>query len=691
MTCFREVLLSLLLALLATAPLQAQDEQLLRGDLLPLAIKGRSNAPQHVEAVLEWKGAGLLRGRLELVVGDGLDAKAVIRTPEVALVRGEQRVRITLPPIDPPFAGNQLSGDLALVTVDGKRIRVATVPLPFPTSYERSLLVGVVGSRSGGGNVGDLLRSLQLEQYRPNERAQSLGTTLAWLTPDEAPKTPLAWCAFDIAVLRAEAMTELGVEDMKALGAWVRGGGAALLLLDAPVPAEHVAMIDEWAREAHAGWSLLTDAAGRPLGDSAPPMRVGLGRLVVLTRPLSPDDAEWRRRIAFLWRLRAPQAEAFVASGKWRADLEEKSSSRAHNYNYNVPQYGGMTPADDLPMHPLPMLGAQELLAGLMPSEVRLVPLSAILLILVGFTLAVGPGDYFLLGLIRRRRWTWVLFPLVAVGFTAATVAISQGYMGRTDHRTSLVITDVGEGGRVLRENRLSLAFMGAAGTIERRLDDALVSSVDHNMLGAYPYSYAMSGEAVESAPPAYVGRVPEGYDMRQAVGQWSPVLTRELRIGGGAVDATLNWDAFDPFTKDPRQHRKWETDLTRGRGFRGVLVAFGDWRGYEEEMVETASENPLYRDDRNLHENYHALSMSKALQPESFIVQATSRQPEGFFSLVSAVSPAGGGDSFEDLAIHDAGDPDTRVVVAAWRDGDDLHMVRRVYHRPAAANPESE
>ena len=46
-----------------------------------------------------------------------------------------------------------------------------------------------------------------------------------------------------------------------------------------------------------------------------------------------------------------------------------------------------------------------------MPEGVRMVPVSVLASILLGFVLWIGPGEYFLLGWLKLRKLTWVTFP----------------------------------------------------------------------------------------------------------------------------------------------------------------------------------------------------------------------------------------------------------------------------------------
>src|SRR5690606_13472038 len=74
------------------------------------------------------------------------------------------------------------------------------------------------------------------------------------------------------------------------------------------------------------------------------------------------------------------------------------------------------------------------------------------------------------------------------------------------------------------------------------------------------------------------------------------------------------------------------------------------------------------------------------AFEPVSYLKQLTARQPEGFFSVVSQVSPTGG-DSFEDLAIVDTQDESERAVIAIERHATGV----TVYRRRIAAPEEAE
>src|SRR2546429_987 len=63
-------------------------------------------------------------------------------------------------------------------------------------------------------------------------------------------------------------------------------------------------------------------------------------------------------------------------------------------------------------------LTARDLVPSLMPKHVRLVPTGIIVVMFVLFLLAIGPLDYFGLGWLKRRSYTWFTFPAATIGFT---------------------------------------------------------------------------------------------------------------------------------------------------------------------------------------------------------------------------------------------------------------------------------
>ena len=90
----------------------------------------------------------------------------------------------------------------------------------------------------------------------------------------------------------------------------------------------------------------------------------------------------------------------------------------------------------------------------LMPRDVQMVPLGLIGAVLAAYVCAIGPIDYLLLGALKIRRFTWILFPVVTIAFAGFTLWLSRWYLGTNDSRLALEIHDVVKGGMVARRTR---------------------------------------------------------------------------------------------------------------------------------------------------------------------------------------------------------------------------------------------
>jgi hypothetical protein len=176
------------------------------------------------------------------------------------------------------------------------------------------------------------------------------------------------------------------------------------------------------------------------------------------------------------------------------------------------------------------------LLANL-PHSARIIPIPVVSAIVGVFVLLVGPGEWFVLGWLRRRRWTWVTFPAIAAGCTLFTVRAAEYYLGTNDQQLALVITDFSPDGRALRENRLELWFAGRSGEAVSEMRQAL----------AVPAGNEPPNPRAGAAQPGaiYQGLVPAHYTLRRRLSQWTPYLQRSLTFTPNPATAHLRWEAL--------------------------------------------------------------------------------------------------------------------------------------------------
>jgi hypothetical protein len=495
--------------LLALLPALACADSL-KAVVTPLSIHPRSNAPVIFDIRLQREGAGLVEGHLELTF---IISGHVIhqRSQELALAAGAQNFRIFTPPMPSGQSFSNLEARMRFVTKTGSSIDLGRSKLEAETGEARKFVIAVCDGHNAGMRDGALWQSLRFESIFPG----SARTAPAFLDAADFPSNPLHLTAFDIVLLEGEGLAGLREKQLAALAHWVEAGGSLCVVPGAGMKEEHARFLNAFA------------AAGPPLGrisdlgawtsDDAQPrlLRAGLGRVVVGTA--SGDEAArihaGRRAAAFLSQVSAKFAEPIIAGENPPEDLAKvlKKGEEVSPLNYSM---GSM-------------------LSSLLPDSMRLISPWVVVLLLVGFLVVVGPADWIILGRLRRRRWTWILFPLAAAGCTGLIVLEAGRSLGHEDPRAVVIFTDLGPGGRVLRESRYEMLICGKDKTVTSEFQNALVFSSDF-------------ARNLEDAEGWFEGQVPLRYTLRQPFRQWSPQINRVTSLEASAPVPGLPWDRID-------------------------------------------------------------------------------------------------------------------------------------------------
>ena len=129
-------------------------------------------------------------------------------------------------------------------------------------------------------------------------------------------------------------------------------------------------------------------------------------------------------------------------------------------------------------LSPPPMASMSALFQLLMPRDVQMVPLSLIGAVLAAYIVVIGPVDYFVLGLLRMRRLTWILFPVVTIAFAVFTLFLSRWYLGTNDSRQAIEINDIVKGGTTARRTRIELLFLSRAREVGTDVQNGAFSQV---------------------------------------------------------------------------------------------------------------------------------------------------------------------------------------------------------------------
>lgn len=639
---FAAFLISVSLTSAATAPAP------LRLKIDSVVGRPRSLAPTAIDVLIVCDSSRLFEGQLELTFFLGKETRTRVyeyRSGDLTISAGDYRMRVMIPPLPVPR-------EIENVVIHGRFVGKNGV-IEFPDEYnaqvagshKRQFVLGISQPktklhRPDGLSFAD---RLPLEQFNRNP-----DTRTDWLTypqqipPEDLPATSVGYFIFDLLVLEEEGFSDLKEPQLRAIGDWVEAGGSLLVITTRAVQPRHRDFLNRLVRsqgQEAVFWrddrgmlSVLGDDASESFVKSAP----GLGRVVVIHREIKRRDffesPAWNDIVQSLWKVRTDQHDGIRTTGVWGA----KTMPMQNNY-LRPPAFS-----------PVPLTNGEKLYELLIPSRVEGIPLRTVVTILVLFLLAAAPGDYLLLGFLRRRKYTWVLFTVVSLGFTLLTVRLAQSHMGRIDYRTHLTFVDLGSDTKAVRSTKIDMIFAATERVLETPTRDEIYLSLNQRRVVSqrqlnpryFDASFDEYPLAEDPDVPLAEGRAVGSYLIRQQMRQWSP---RFQRITACAPDVTV-----PPIVWERQADETWETAAGRSRYYQRVSQTVPGatlllMRHRETHVVSAQGEgtSALPADEQTLL---------------SLIAEMSRRTDQGMFSLVSQISP-NGADGFEDLSVVDPSD----------------------------------
>jgi hypothetical protein len=618
--------LVLALSLVGASAFSASTPPALKASINELAPRARRAAPEWIEVTLSSRSTALREGALEFTMIEWGEEIYRYRTHDLVINSGDQTFRFLLPAATATGSNSDRTIELKLIEKAGIT-PIGMFPLVSRQKNARAHVIAVIrpAYRSVGNETNPVWQALRLERLAGKDGPE-FDTTPIFFDPTDVPNDPLGFCAFDLVLVERDALGAMREKARSALFQWVNAGGSLCVMADSGLQAETVDSLNALAN-ADPRWKPVTlDAAGRPQVPGGLALgRVNFGRLAIAAEPPKDDPEKvptlWRRASAFLWKMRTEHAATVEAEGKWLS-----TDHMRHGLSFLVPN-----PA----------------LNQLMPGSVRVLPLWILATLLAVFIALVGPADWFLLGALKRRRLTWISLPLVSICVTATTVFAVQRFMGRETRQRSLIISDLGVSGRVIRETRIELELPSR----ERTAVTASTNAFRLPLVPGHVHRRATPGNAWTDIE--FRGQYPGRYDYIQPQRQWTPQLTRVTRIADAPDTSGVLWDAFD----EKRITGRWSGHLAPEMS-PGVPCNFDFFVGGAE---------PRPTGDGPIHSEWR--QAITALSPRGLGALLTQESPSGFASL-------------DDLPFVETGDPSVVVLVAAKNEGDNIHIWRRIYFR---------
>jgi hypothetical protein len=476
-----------------------------------------------------------VEGRIESVVKIGSHTLVHHVSPPMVLAPGPQSVDLLLPPSD-AVAGTIRTAELEFVNSAGTRVGLGIFPLPLPQEPGLRFIVAHVKSPPIREEDHEIMKRFDLAGEPSNtvetppptsssvRRMRSAVNTFTlrqcWLRPDHVAFQPIGLSAYDCLVLHPDAWEELRAKQLDAIAQWVDAGGRLLLFASrhaaTPLPVNMEKLQPFLAKlsrdQPWMKWSATPGGALAEVENSPRLLAPGCGRAVVFSSPTAFASEGRSAVLAYLagadkGEPQPTEAGTTIALESWRA-LE------------------AMLPSD--------------VMKSLLPDAPKPISVAVITSWMLGFVALAVLGDYWLLGRLRCRKYTWILFPVLTAGAAVGTLIYAQRHMNALEHRATLRVVDLGLDGRILRENRFVAILPAQTRMSREESQQAVLFDVEarsrHVLAGAYSGRGRISTMETE-------GSLAGTSILQVQLHQWTPVLLHSSSMHGGVDDSGIAWD----------------------------------------------------------------------------------------------------------------------------------------------------
>lgn len=590
----------------------------------------RSSAPLSLRVFAKWQRSELLEGRLHLK--SFVDTRQISSWTgnEISLSDSELFVWTMSPrPIMTDTTRYALQTELVS---DYPGLELEMLDVEVPVRSRRVMVVALIVEHGfsvpaglGSAEVPNAFeRAFTLQDFVTPQDAAHLHLHLSRVDPKDFPDQPLRLTGLDAVMVPHDMLGRLRSTQRETLQRWVAAGGSMLVIRAGQLTES----ADEWLRDLSLSAWPRTAMRNRGLPDNLSIFDVGLGQLLVLDRGLDGASVEWTRTAGQLLRLR-PERTKEITDNR-TLSISASNDRRTRDFEKLEPR-GRITLQE--------VAGRTTLQKLLMPVSIRGMPFWLAASVLGLCLVCIGPLDYWVLGVLRKRRWTWVLFPLVALGFTGWMAHLAADHNGRNDARHWLSVVDVTPAGEVLRTTRLELTYGATGRMVPHEVSQQWWCDLRQDDLNSiYDYSSGTSpGPRLE-----YAGAVPFSYVVSEPVQQWTTRMQRITTLGADPELAAYPLPQVD-----------WKPLLP---GLRSAQVPDAELRKQLESFPSQASEaiigvaRPGQAPVWNVKSgsSSHLASLAQEVLPP---LLASHDREDGIFYLLSELSPTAGPDC-EDLVL---------------------------------------
>ncbi len=601
----------------------------------------RTSAPVSLRAFVKWEKPELLEGQLH--VNAFVDSKPVSRwtSHDTALSDSEQAFWFLTPRpvLEEQYQHYVLETQFLSPT---RSFEMEQLDVEVPVRKRRVMVVGVLLAEGistpiglgAVGNKGAYEHPFLIQQSLITEEGFALHVHPSHVKPADFPADALRLLGLDALLVSHDILNQLRPAQWEAIRVWVMAGGSLTLIQTGRLESGARDLVQALSRNE---WTRATRIA-RGLPDQTTVFAPGLGQFIVANQELAGDSLQWDRVARLMLRVQPEPARLLEQSRK----LSIQATAG--------PQY----------LEPLPRFDANEMTNLLMPESIRGMPFALAASVLACCLFCIAPGDYLLLGLLRRRKWTWALFPMVALGFTGLMAPLAAEHNGRNDSRTWISIVDVTPENEVLRTSRFELTYGASGRTVAHAVKDQWWVDVRQEDFAELPQVIMVRGSAYLYEPfrqaqsprsssttelgerLSYHGSVSANYTVEEPVRQWAPRMQRITTLGP------------DPALADyPSPQIKWDTLLSQDAQSLGSALSQSLKNVWPNAQWMIGRPSLFKKWSQNLPSTVQLNERTTAILQlvSGMCYHSPDQSPPGIFSLLTELSPTAGPDG-EDLNI---------------------------------------
>ncbi len=688
-------------------------------DLVQASTLPRSGAPIQFEWQMSWMKEGILEGQLEIELFDDFKNRSVFRY-EMALTNEIKQFKT----FHSSMLANDINQQISIYPkfiVKGKKYDLGEFSFRVGKHDVRNFMVGYCSNWRGSRRLEyqkQTEENIKFENFDPFSGDKKCFTSIDHLEPQNISVNPIHLCRYDMIIMDPYSLSVIRQSQWKSIIKWVSAGGSLWLRVSPDENSRQKDFLNQLLSHQDSTDEFTSNEKGRLIVSGKKTswdINRDLGKIwidyVVKEEKLGEwSEQGWRTRMVFLWKFRKLHANKILQNGIWKdfdlekivanqkeviENLKKKEPERRRydpygrliSYNKEYWENFKDQQKEKSLSHHLRMqspIWIGSVIKNLMPESLSVPPPYLLMLLAGTYFLIVGPGDYFILGMFKKRWITWISFPLVTVLVTLMLVQIAHSYMKTERDKNELVIYDVGKSGEIIKSSKIELVLASSFKQIKTDVKEGLFSSLKGSNLshsdnqwaapvGVNQYNTNQSNNSTLLNPNdlSFQGYFPVEYSVTQNVRQWTPELLCVTAIPSDLAGPEIDWSSIMDLIikKEQNKHVAKDEDKQAINGKIKKLI---------QSKIGSDSGFML------LHGSETISSVPSKLTEISQLIKTMSMNTNtnnNLGGLLTRMSPSGAA-NLEDIAVIDQLDKDIHWLIVINPVETGIHVYRKQFSK---------